>query len=85
MVFEVSVCTQLLEKDEPLLFLRNNKKNKITQHKQRQMRTEWDLSAALMCKQFLKDHFLFIFEKRKRKKKEDYIITVEMLDMDVRG
>lgn len=48
-----------------LLFSEKNNKKK-TQHKQKQMRTEWDVSAAMMCKQFLKDHFLFkVWKERK--------------------
>lgn len=46
------------------------------------MRTEWDVSAALMCKQFLKDHFLFKIEKKIRgsnKLQQMCIVTVETL------
>lgn len=44
----MTVCTQQRNKDD--CFQRNEK-----QHKQKQFRIkEWDVSAALMCKQFLK-------------------------------
>lgn len=46
---------------------KKRKRKKKAQHKQKQMRTKWDVSAALMCKQFLKDHFLFkVWKERKQ-------------------
>lgn len=52
------------------------------------MRTKWDVSAALMCKQFLKDHFLFKVQKeRSRLNKFQHmcIVTIEALDKSVIG
>lgn len=52
------------------------------------MRTKWDVSAALLCKQFLKDHFLFKVQKeRSRLNKFQHmcIVTIEALDKSVIG
>lgn len=35
-----------------------DEREKKKQHKQKQMGTDWDVSAALVCKQFLEHHFL---------------------------
>lgn len=44
------------KKVKPHVFLKNTNKSKTGQ----------DVSAALMCKQFLKDHFLFKVWKERR-------------------
>lgn len=59
-----------------------------TQDREEQMRTKRDVSAALMCKQFLKDHFLFKVQKeRSRWNKFQHmcIVTIEALDTSVIG
>ena len=50
------------------------------------MRTKWDVSAALMCKQFLKEHFLFKVWKERRSLNELQqmcIVTMETSNKSV--